>query len=195
MDRVSEAAKILNDGGVVIFPTDTAFGIGVRIDDENAVRKLFELRKRAENKPVPVLVSSVLMAKGYVKELPKNVEKLMEKYWPGGLTIILQANDNVSRLVSGGTGTVGLRMPDNKIVLSLIENVGVPILGPSANFAGEATPFTREEIDPELVNLVDYVLDGETKGRGMPSTVIDCTKTPWKIVREGAVKVEMKNEK
>ncbi len=190
MSNLEKAIKILNSGGLVIFPTDTAFGIGCRIDNPESIKRLFEIRKRPENKPSPVLVSSISMAEDYVSELPDNVRNLMEKYWPGGLTIILRGNNKVPELVSARTQTVGLRMPDNQAALSLIEGIGVPILGPSANFSGKETPFVFEEIDPELAKLADYVLKGKTKSEHLSSTVIDCTNKDWKILREGAVKLK-----
>src|SRR5579872_653282 len=142
MDDVTKAVQILKNGGIVIFPTDTAFGIGCRIDDEDAVRRLFALRKRSETKAVPVLVSSLHMAEHYVKEIPKDViEKLIQPYWPGALTIILRCIEvKVPELVRGGGHTIGVRVPDHLTTLALINGVGVPILGTSANFAGEATP-------------------------------------------------------
>src|SRR5487761_627636 len=115
MDDVTEAIRVLKKGGIVIFPTDTAFGIGCRIDDEEAVKRLFRIRKRPENKAVPVLVSSLHMAQKYVQEIQQDVvEKLIKPYWPGALTIVLASrNDRVPELVRGGTDTVGVRVPDH----------------------------------------------------------------------------------
>lgn len=187
---LKQAAKVLKNGGIVVFPTDTAYGIGCRIDDEKAIERLFKLRKRSETKAVPVLVSSVEMAKEYWKSVPQEViDKLIELYWPGALTIILHSNIvKVPKLVRGGGETLGLRMPANKDLLDIISSVGVPILGTSANFAGEPTPYSFEDLDPELVKLVDYVLPGECNLRQV-STVIDCTVAPWRVLREGGVKI------
>jgi L-threonylcarbamoyladenylate synthase len=199
MDK-EEAIKVLKMGGVVIFPTDTAYGIGCRIDDEKAIERLFRLRKRSETKAVPVLVSSVEMAKEYWKSVPQEViDKLIEPYWPGALTIILQSNiAKVPKLVRGGGETLGLRMPANKDLLDIICSVGVPILGTSANFAGEPTPYNFEDLDIELVKLVDYVLRDSSPPKAdqndndkKTSTVIDCSVTPWKILRHGAVEISM----
>jgi L-threonylcarbamoyladenylate synthase len=191
-DDIEQATKFLKSGGIVIFPTDTAYGIGCRIDDKKAVKRLFEIRKRAETKATPVLVSSIAMARGYWEDIPDLVlEKLIKPYWPGALTIVLQSKvEKVPSLVRGGGENLGLRMPNNKVLLSIIEEIGVPILGTSANFAGEKTPYALEELDPELVELVDYVLTGECKGKNA-STVIDCSVKPWKILRQGAVKISI----
>ncbi len=189
---VEIAVKTLNKGGVIIFPTDTAYGIGCRIDNYEAVRRLFKIRKRAENKAVPVLVSSVEMAQKYLMPISNEIkEKLIYKYWPGACTIILDRNKTyVPDLVSGGGSTLGVRMPDNDVIINIIENVGVPILAPSANFSGEKTPFTFGELDPELVKLVDYVISGECSLREA-STVIDCSLWPWKILRQGGIKLSL----
>lgn len=187
-----QAIKILKQGGVVIFPTDTAFGIGCRIDDELAIKRLFTIRKRPETQATPVLVSDVAMAKKYLLEIPHDVEeKLIQPYWPGALTIVLPCQtDKVPELVRGGGENLGVRMPDHEIALQIISGVGVPILGPSANFHGEKTPYRFEDLDPELVKLVDYVVPGECSVKEA-STVIDCSVSPWKILREGAIQVQV----
>lgn len=209
-EDIKQAISVLKNGGIVIFPTDTAFGIGCRIDDEEAIRRLFEIRRRPETKAMPILVSSLEMAQKYLDPIPENViEKLVNKYWPGGLTIVLPCKkEKVPALVRGNGETLGVRMPNNKMCLGIIEKVGVPILASSANFAGEKTPYRFEDLDPELVKLVDYILRDsgpirypstslrqtrlplreKTQGNQV-STVIDCTVNPWSVLREGAIKL------
>ena len=190
MDNISTAVGGINKGGIVIFPTDTAFGIGCRIDNKDAIERLFELRKRPADKAVPVLVSSIEMAEQYVNKIEPEVRNLMKKYWPGGLTIVLKCKkDRVPSRVRGGRDTIGVRIPNNKETIELITKVGVPVLGPSANFSGGATPFEVSQLDPELVSQVDFVLPGSCSLK-QASTVIDCSVEPWKVLREGAVKVE-----
>jgi L-threonylcarbamoyladenylate synthase len=191
MDDVKQAIDILKNGGIVIFPTDTAFGIGCRIDNEEAVKRLFAIRKRAETKAVPVLVSSLHMAQEYVQVVPDAVvEKLVKPFWPGALTIVLKSKaDKIARLVRGGGDTVGVRVPDHLTTLALINGVGVPIVGTSANFAGEETPYAFESLNEDLTRQVDFVVHGQCHNR-QASTVIDCTETPWKVLRKGAVKIE-----
>jgi len=188
-DDVQKAVDIFLRSGVVIFPTDTAYGIGCRIDDENAVEKVFTIKGRDFGKAVPVLVSDVEMAKRYVK-VESDAEDLMNKYWPGGLTIVLPATTAfVSPLVKGKENTLAVRMPHKNDILKIIAEIDVPIIGTSANFAGEKTPFSFEELDPNLVEKVDFVLKGSCE-KGMSSTVLDATKIPWKVLRQGAVSVE-----
>jgi L-threonylcarbamoyladenylate synthase len=190
---VTKAIEVLKRGGIVIFPTDTAFGIGCRIDREDTVKRLFRIRQRPTNQAVPVLVSGIEMAKIYLTPLSDNVRLLMENYWPGGLTIIHPCKIGLTPpLVRGFGSTLGVRMPDHEIALKLIEKVGVPILGASANFSGKPTPYNFSDLDPKLTKLVDYVVPGVCKTK-RASTVIDCSVTPWKILRQGNVKVNIIN--
>lgn len=191
MDKeIEKAIEIFKNGGIVVFPTDTAFGIGCRIDNEKAVKRLFKIRRRPKTKAVPVLFSSVDMVRKYVREVSHDVERLMEKYWPGALTIILHCNKvTVPSLVRGGGETLGVRIPNNKIIQTIIAKVGSPILGPSANFSDGKTPYSFKELDKKLVDLVDFIIGGETSSGGRASTIIDCTVKPWKILRQGAVKL------
>jgi L-threonylcarbamoyladenylate synthase len=192
MNDVNKAVEALNKGGIIIFPTDTAFGIGCRIDNKQAVKKLFKIRKRPLNKATPVLVSSLEMAKQYVKKVPLEViDKLIKPYWPGALTIVLLAkSEKIFPLVRGNGKNIGVRMPKNDLILGIIEKVGVPILGPSANFHGENTPYEYKDLNKELVSMVDYVLNGECEYK-KPSTVIDCSTNNWQILRKGAINVSI----
>jgi L-threonylcarbamoyladenylate synthase len=195
-NQIVQAIEILKQGGIVIFPTDTVYGIGCRMDDEAAVKRLFAVRKRPETKATPVLVSGLEMAQQYLQPIPHEViDRLVTPYWPGGLTIVLLCQiENVPALVRGGGETIGVRMPNHPMTLALIKGLGVPMLGPSANFSGEATPQRFSDLNPELVKLVDFVVEGEC-GLKQSSTVIDTTASPWKVLRQGAVQLEMRNEK
>lgn len=185
--QLRKAVNILKKGGIIIFPTDTAFGIGCRIDDEEAAARLFEIRKRPKAQAVPVLVSSIEMAQQYLKSLPKKVKSLMEKYWPGGLTIVYPCQtEKIPSLVRGGGETLGVRIPDHPIPIYIINRVRVPIIGTSANFHGEKTPYKFEDLNQELVEKADFVIKGECP-KARVSTVIDCSKKPWRILRQGAI--------
>lgn len=189
---IDQAIKVIKQGGIVIFPTDTAFGIGCRMDDEDAVKRLFILRRRPETQAAPVLVSSLKMAEEYLKKVPDDIiEKLIKLFWPGALTIVLQCKtEKVPDFVRGGTESIGIRVPNHLTTLELINGVGVPILGPSANFHSKKTPYSFEDLDPDLKKLVDFVVPGECHTK-LASTVIDCSVKPWKILRQGAVAIEL----
>ena len=187
---IKKAVEILKEGGVVIFPTDTAFGIGCRIDDEDAVAKVFSIRKRPVTQATPVLVSDIEMARELVIDIPPDVDhELLRVYWPGALTVVLPAQlRSVPKLVRGGGITVGVRAPNHEITQQIIKELGIPILGPSANFHGDPTPYSLSEINPMLHNLVDFIVPGVCTVK-KESTVIDCSLTPWKIVRQGAITI------
>lgn len=191
MEDLTVAIDILKQGGIVIYPTDTAFGIGCRIDNKKSVKRLFKLKERPENQATPVLVGSVEMALDYLlSPVPNDVRHLMDKYWSGALTIVYPCIvDKVPPLVRGGGENLGVRMPNHDITLSLINGVGVPILGPSANIHGKATPYKFDQLDKTLLKLVDYVVKGKCP-KGNVSTVIDCSKSRWKIIRQGAVNID-----
>lgn len=190
---LNKAVKILNQGGIVVFPTDTVYGVGCRIDNEKAVKKLFKIRKRPFAKAVPVLVSGISQALKYFLNCPPKIEYLMKKYWPGALTIIYKCKtEKIPKLVRGGGETIGLRMPNHKVTLEIIKNVSVPILGPSANFHNFPTPTSFSSLDPNFIKLADYVIKGEVK-LAVSSTVLDCAQKPFKIIRQGGVVLDEKD--
>lgn len=188
LEEIEKAIEILKNGGIVIYPTDTAFGVGCRIDDEKAIERLFRIRKRPKTQAMPVLVDTVKMAQDYLKPIPKEViDKLIEPYWPGALTIVLPCRvDKVPSLIRVGGTTLGVRIPNHPVARAIIRSVGVPILGPSANFHGESTPFKYADLDQKLIGFIDYVVPGECYVCE-PSTVIDCSEKPWRVIRKGAV--------
>ncbi len=189
MSNIQEEQKILQDGGIVIFPTDTVYGIGCRIDDEKALRKLFTIRNRPEEKAVLAVVDSVAMAEQYVVISDEVKEKLIKKYWPGGLTIVLPCDtEKIPSIARGGGTTLAVRQTNHPVLLELIQAVGVPLVAPSANFAGEPTPKIFEEVDKKLLSLVDGAIESPSGG-SKPSTLIDCSRKPWKVLREGAVTI------
>ena len=186
-----DAIDELKRGKIGIFPTDTTFGVGCRIDDEGALKRLFKIRRRPQEKAVLALIDSIVMAEKYLEPFPDEIRNLMNMYWPGGLTIVLSCKEEkVPPLVRGGGKTIGMRLPDHELMQSIIQEVGVPIVAPSANFAGGRTPFTLAEIDFEFIKLVDFVLEGECTLK-KPSTVVDCSQKPWRIIREGAVRITL----
>lgn len=189
--NISKAIQTFQSGGIVIFPTDTAYGIGCRMDDEKTVERLYEIRKRPKEKAILILVDSVEMAEKYLKKIPEDVLQLMNRYWPGGLTIVLPCKtEHVPSIVRAGGNTLAVRLPAHPQLVEIIRHVGVPIVAPSANFAGEATPVRLEEVSKELQSLVDFVLPGECTLK-QSSTLIDCSIQPWRILREGAVNVSI----
>ncbi len=186
--NLTKAIETLQSGGIVIFPTDTVYGIGCLLDNEDALKRLFTIRNRPEEKAVLVVVDSIKMAQEYLLPIPQDVRlQLMDRYWPGGLTIVLPCKtDKVPAIARGGGLTLGVRQTNHPVLLQILKELQVPLVAPSANFAGEPTPKTFEEVNRKLISMVDYVIDVPCGG-DKPSTIIDCSVTPWKILRQGAV--------
>ncbi|MDO8487409.1 MAG: L-threonylcarbamoyladenylate synthase [Candidatus Curtissbacteria bacterium] len=193
-EQSRRAASILKSGGVVIFPTDTVYGIGCRYDDKDALDRIYKIKSRPKDVLFPILVSSVKQVERLAIITP-SARELIEKYWPGGLTIILSTRhpeqchpelDSGSVIVSGLNQKIGFRMPDHQEILSMIDLVGVPIIGTSANFHGQSSAASFEDLDPKLIKLADFVIKGTCR-KGVESTVVDATANHLKILRQGAV--------
>lgn len=188
--NIDKAAEILKNGGIIIFPTDTVFGIGCVIDNKKSIKRLFDLRKRSVDKPLLILASDMDMVLDYLKPLSSQAKNLAKKYWPGGLTIISKCyEEKIPIEVRAGGDTVGVRIPDNSQTLELIRKVGKPIVAPSANFEGKPSAKTEEDLDSKLLRQVDFLLKGECK-MNKESTIVDCSNFRCKIIRKGAVAID-----
>lgn len=186
---IQKAISVLTDGGIIIFPTDTAFGVGCRIDKQDAIDKLFVIRQRPKDQALPVLVKSKEQALTYYQHSSDIVRRLMDTHWPGALTIVdLCKSDAIYSPIRGGGDTVGMRWPKHELLQHILDGVGVPVVGPSANIHGSATPYTFNDLDPEFVSHVDFVVPGVCSV-GQVSTVVDCSVDPYRIIRQGAVKI------
>jgi len=186
-ETIQKAITIVKEGGIFIYPTDTAFGIGCRIDKPASVDRLIKLRRRPAGQAMPVLVDSVQMSLTYFDNPSDIVRRLTNHYWPGALTIVAPCKKNlIYSPIRGNGASVGLRMPNHQTILKIIQGVGIPVLGSSANFHGDPTPYRTEDVNPELIKLVDYVVPGVCSV-GLASTVVDCSVEPYKIIRQGAV--------
>jgi L-threonylcarbamoyladenylate synthase len=183
-EGITEALEILRKGGLVIFPTDTLYGLGCNALDEPAVRSVFAVKKRPASNPLSIAVSDIEMM-GQYAEIPEAAEKLVRAFLPGPLTIVLKKK-NLPDVLTGGLPKVGLRIPKSEIVLKLIKLLGTPTTATSANISGNPPP-TTAEVAISQIPEADIVLDGGPLGKGLPSTVIDMSEKP-KILREGAIK-------
>lgn len=189
-NQIQEAIERFKKGKVGIFPTDTAYGMGCRMDDEEAVKRVYKIRNRPAEKSLLVLVSSVEMAKKYVEIEAEIEEELIKRFWPGGLTIVFKCKKGkVLSIVNSNGDTLAVRFPNHPLLKKIIEGVGVPIVAPSANFSGDTTPLTFSDVDPHLMQKVDFVLNGMCTMKGV-STIIDVTTSPWKTIREGVIKLD-----
>jgi len=184
--NIDKAVEILRSGGVIIFPTDTVWGMGVAADNPAAIKKFYKIKKREKNKPTAVLVADLAQAET-LGQFSDQARDLAKKYWPGALTIVaLCKTQLIHSPIRGNGASVGLRMPNHPTLIRVISAIEVPLLGPSANFHGDATPYRFEDLNPALTALVDYVIPGICSVQSA-STVVDCSTDPYRIIRQGAV--------
>jgi L-threonylcarbamoyladenylate synthase len=190
--------SLVREGGVIIFPTETIYGIGCSVLSDNSIRRVFEIKGRKPDQPPPVLIGSRAQLDTLVSKIPLCSKALMEKYWPGSLTLILPARDEISSLlcgvsIDGSTRTIGVRWTGHPTARVLCAE-GEPLIATSANFSGAtgraAAPQTVDDIDFDFQQRVDAVIDDGAVG-GLPSTIIDCTGDAPRIIREGALKIKL----
>ena len=194
-EDIKAAGEVLKQGGIVAFPTDTVYGLGAVFDDEKAVRKIFAAKGREEKKPLSILVADSaqveLLSEIKSGEMAQKAERLMEKYWPGALTLILRKKPGIPDAVTAGGETIGIRMPDMELTRELIRAAGKPLAAPSANTSGKRSSVSAREVLEDLDGKIDMVIDGGTCPVGVASTVVDMTGETPVILREGVITAEM----
>jgi len=178
--KIKKVAEVLNKGGLVIIPTETVYGVVVNSLDDLAVKRLYEIKKRPLDKPFTIILDRKERIEEFSQNIPRSAYKLIDKFWPGPLTIVIRAENK----------TIGLRMPDYPFLLKLISEVGFPLYCPSANISGRKPPCTLEEALEDLDGLVDLAIDGGPTPLGRESTVVDLTQEEFSILREGAIPKE-----
>ena len=201
MSSIEDAAKSLRDGFLVAFPTETVYGLGADATNEKAVSRIFEIKGRPLDHPVIVHLSSIDQIEEWAVNVPKYAYTLAEKYWPGPMTLILNRSSSVKDWITGGQNTVGIRIPNHEIALSLLEEfrkIGSgAIAAPSANKFGKVSPTSfqhvQDELSKDLTNK-DAILDGGNSAIGIESTIIDCTQNQPKILRPGFITNKMIEE-
>ncbi|WP_061808904.1 L-threonylcarbamoyladenylate synthase [Rossellomorea vietnamensis] len=193
--QIVDAAKVLQQDEVVAFPTETVYGLGANATSDTAVEKIFKAKGRPSDNPLIVHISNKEQLEGLVEEIPVDASKLIDAYWPGPLTIIFKNKENVfSERVTAGLDTVGIRMPDHPVALSIIEATGLPIAAPSANRSGKPSPTTAQHVIDDLDGRIAGVVDGGETGVGVESTVVDCTGEFPVILRPGGITKEQLEE-
>lgn len=190
-DSIKEAGEVIKKGGLVAFPTETVYGLGANALNSSAVEKIFKAKGRPQDNPLIVHVCNFEGIAPLVKEIPPIAQKLMKKFWPGPMTIILMKADIIPDVTSAGLKSIGIRMPSNIIARKLIGYAKVPIAAPSANLSGKPSPTDVERCIEDLKGKVEYILGGENSSVGVESTVIDCTQYPPCILRPGGITLEM----
>ncbi len=189
-DGIDEGARILKDGGLVVFPTETVYGLGANAYNENAVANIFKAKGRPQDNPLIVHISSFDQVKDIAVDVPDEFYKLAERFMPGPLTVILKKSDKIPYVVTAGGDTVGVRMPDNAYTRQLIAK-SFPLAAPSANRSKHISPTTAQHVYEDLNGEVDLILDDGACQVGIESTVLDLTVDVPTILRPGAVTADM----
>lgn len=182
-----ELVGIMRGGGLVAVPTETVYGLAGNGLDEKAVAEIYEVKGRPEVKPLSLMVHDAASMERYCESVPPQAYTLAKKFWPGPLTIVMKAKPCVPEIVRAGGETVGLRCPDHPLTLELLEKSGVPFAAPSANPSGEPSPKNADSVLKYFDGKIDAVLDGGECGIGCESTLIDLSRTPYRILRQGAL--------
>lgn len=184
-DIIAEAAGIIKKGGVVVFPTRSLYGLGADAFNTRAVNRIFHIKQRPANKPILVLIKDKNELDRLAALVPPVATAIMERFWPGRVSLVFQAKEELSANLTAGTKKIGIRLPGHNIAYKLVKAAGCPITGTSANLSGSAGCFQINDLDEKIANSVDLILDaGPLKG-GIGSTVVDVTGETPRILRQG----------
>ncbi len=189
-DKISAAAKILREGGLVGIPTETVYGLGANGLDGNAVRRIFEAKGRPQDNPLILHVTGAQWLPRYCRDIPPMAYVLARKFWPGPLTMILKRQDIVPDETTAGLDTVGVRCPNHPVTLAIIREAGIPIAAPSANTSGRPSCTTAQDVLEDMSGKIDGVVDGGPCTVGVESTILDLTCEPPRLLRPGGLPLE-----
>jgi L-threonylcarbamoyladenylate synthase len=184
---LNHAKEVILSGGVVAVPTESFYGLGVNVMDENAIHRLMSIKKRPEKNPILILISSADELERYVVQVPPVAVKLIHHFWPGGLTLVFQGKENLSPLLTSSFGQIGVRLSSHPVPTGLVRLAGSAITGTSANVSGEPPCRSAAEVMNALGDGIDLVIDGGETPGGKASTVLDVTVQPPEILREGMI--------
>ena len=187
---LNQTVQLLRDGGVVAFPTDTVYGVGVDPFQSEAVRRLYRIKGRPEDKPIAILVGSIEDVARVAQTPSRTFSRLADRFWPGGLTLIVETRELPPEITAGGS-TVGVRMPDHPLTLELLRGFGGPIATTSANRSGENPATSAEEVGAQLGDHVNLIVDGGDTITKVASTVLDLSVSPPKVLRHGGISEEL----
>lgn len=186
-DKIKKIAEVLKEEGVIVYPTDTFYGLGASCFSERAIKKIYRLKRRSLSKPLSLLVSGLDMVQSIASDIPSLFWELAEKFWPGPLTIILKASGQLPRSLLGPKNSIGIRLPGVLWLQKLMNEAGFPITATSANISGEKEITRPEKVMAIFYGRVALIADGGKAKGALPSTVLELTSPQAEILREGAV--------
>jgi len=181
--------EVIRSGVVIAYPTETFYGLGVDPADPAAVQRLLAIKEREPDRPILLLISGPDEVAHWVSSVTPAARAMMERHWPGPLTLVFMANRNVPPALSAGMGTIGLRVPGSETTRRLLAFLGTALTGTSANRAGGPSPATADGVFKEVGDRIELILDGGETPGGLPSTVVDVTGSSPHVIREGAVEI------
>ena len=193
-EELLEGARILREGGLVAFPTETVYGLGAHALDEAAARQIYEAKGRPSDNPLIAHVSCMEEVYPLVSQVSEKAKKLMDAFWPGPMTLIFPKSDLVPYGTTGGLDTVAVRMPSDPVANRLIALAGVPVAAPSANTSGRPSPTTAQHVLQDMDGRIDMIIDGGPVGIGVESTIVDVSVETPTVLRPGAITMEMLEE-
>ena len=185
-----EAAKIIRRGGIVAFPTETVYGLGAHLFDEDAIRRIFDAKQRPPDNPLIAHIGELNHLKDIAAVVTPDARKLIDKFFPGPLTVVLTKVASVPMIATSGLETIGVRMPRNEIAREFLAACGGPVVAPSANISGRPSPTTWRAVLEDLDGRIDGILQADQSDVGIESTVVDCTRVPPVVLRKGAVSLD-----
>lgn len=186
-EKISRAAEIILNSGVIGYPTETVYGLGASAFDSVAVARIFALKGRAASQAILLIAANLDQVSQIVSEISDTALKLANEFWPGPLTLIFKAGENVIPELTGASGTIGVRIPGNRICLDLLDAAGVPITSTSANISGQQNAVSAKEVLKYFGNKLDLLIDGGETPSRVPSTVLSVVEEPPVLIREGAI--------
>ena len=187
VEIIQAAATVIKKGGVIAFPTTGLYGLGADAFNAAGVERLFDIKQRSYGKPILILIASPTQLQGLAASIPDTAVRIMDHFWPGGVTLVFEAAAGVPKILTANMGKIGIRLAGHPVAAALVNAANGPITGTSANFSGAAGCCRVEDLDPALIRRLDFIIDsGPLKG-GRGSTVVDVTGKCLRILREGEV--------
>jgi len=193
-DIIAKAGKIIQDNGVVIFPAQCLYGVAANALNKKAVEKVFHLKQRSLNNPILILISNKNILLDLVTTISESAIKLMNAFWPGNLTLVFEAKDHISQLLTANTGKIGIRIPVHPVAKALVESVKLPITGSSANLSGDKGCSRADKLVPSIIDHADLVIDAGILKGGAGSTIVDTSESNINILREGRISMKEINK-
>ena len=187
---LKRAVSIIEEGGIVAFPTESFYGLGVDATNSSAIQRIFRVKKRDPGLPLLILISSIDELSKYTASIPPEALELGRRFWPGGLTMVLQRSQAIPSLLTAGTGKIGIRVSGHPLAHALTLELNVPVTGTSANISGRPPCTRADEVVECFGGQVDLILDGGITKGTHPSTLLDVTSNPPLLIREGIIKAE-----